>query len=642
MGTAALPLKSLEKVLSLMNNETINTAFCRGIFEDSAAPINIINKTGSSSSPFVLRNWDSTPVIKRGNSDSGVVINYCTNLIVQGFDLTEIQGFAERVFAINNSKFITLLSNNHYESSIKTGKIMTIDHSYYVTVDRCFFSSMSSGFIFDESSFSNFSLINSSVSNIGTGSTRLFDFAVALKNIVISNTLIHSCKAYIMYTGTGVMNNMKVADCSFYNNTIPTYMFYFRYTTDNFFFENNQIYNNTGNTWALWIVNPVNNFSLKNNYIEANGTVMYTSDPISGLIMKNNFFKGGSENCIYLYDYVSEVSVISNFFYVENGYGLRINNADTDFLEGATQDERAIHNNVFILNGSVAGFGIRLYGSTTQDFIIRNNTFIGDISCGIEIGTGGDISVRNNIIYDNVGALGSYGVMQYGGVITADYNDLYNITDDFWSVTTEGANNLSLDPQFINETLTDWIEDDFVRTLITSPCLDTGDPVDDSDPQVYGAHIDIGAFENTNVPSFSLIRSVQSVNFSGPNGNKKIPGATGLVAINYDNDSSTPGDSLIIRIKISSNISYVSNSASQNNDFHTGVGASYVVEVFDGSLWVLDNSVYNPENISAVQWKFSLPIGAQDNSEGTDTVGIVDGAFPDLDAGIVRYKFVIK
>jgi len=318
------------------------------------------------------------------------------------------------------------------------------------------------------------------------------------------------------------------------------------------------------------------------------------------------------------------------------GYGLAVSNviynglaSPAIYYYGGAYPDGPIYRN-YIYN--VGSFGIRC-DSTVNGITVRNNTIVGTGNHGIRLdGTGNHI--HNNILMNITG----------DGTHTAANNDsCYNCFTNISGDNDDGPTNTNphsvlVSPQFLS---LDPSSTDFLHIDSTSPCFDAGNPIYDGYPETRFAHIDIGAYESTN-NAFAMLRIVTSKTLiSAYYGNQKVPGSKLRVKVKYDNDSTVAAQNSSILVLLSTNVTYVSNSASQNNNIHTGAGG-VTIEVFNGSSWIADAGNYNPILVRKIRWKFINPVGSNDNSEGTDSLNSADGEFPDSDAGIVKYDVIIK
>lgn len=112
--------------------------------------------------------------------------------------------------------------------------------------------------------------------------------------------------------------------------------------------------------------------------------------------------------------------------------------------------------------------------------------------------------------------------------------------------------------------------------------------------------------------------------------------------IKYDNDGVSAIEDLVIIDEIPAGSIYEIDSAEIDIDNQPHTQATVTVWYFDGSSWQdsnWDNQGNSPEKI---RWMFDQDLGAQENSEGTDTTTVCDGDFPDTDSGIVKFRVRVE
>jgi len=166
-----------------------------------------------------------------------------------------------------------------------------------------------------------------------------------------------------------------------------------------------------------------------------------------------------------------------------------------------------IYDNKAYVGGGVVTIGGRLISNTLANNGVINNGIGGNLYLVL---SEGDFTteVSNNIIF---GAQSGYGILTEGGDLGDwfAYNNVYGNKPDNYvdSSTGQPSNgptgqhgNLAMDPQFVDPSGKDY------RLMENSPCIDAGDPLFESalascdfdgNLRVYGAAIDMGAFENT-------------------------------------------------------------------------------------------------------------------------------------------------
>jgi len=229
----------------------------------------------------------------------------------------------------------------------------------------------------------------------------------------------------------------------------------------------------------------VSNCIFTGNHASNRGGGMYNLDHSSPLVV----------NCVFS----------NNSSDQGGGIGCRTNSSPT------------IVNCLIVGNTAVTGGGILSW--STPSPIITNCTIVDNTATG----TGGGIyingnspTVTNNIIYDNTAASGGGIYVNAGATPYIDYNDVYyNTGGNYGGVVPPVANNISLDPAFVDEGTGDYHLDHSVP----SPCIDFGSngavPADtadldsdgdtlepipydfDNDPRIYpaGGTVDMGADE---------------------------------------------------------------------------------------------------------------------------------------------------
>jgi hypothetical protein len=136
--------------------------------------------------------------------------------------------------------------------------------------------------------------------------------------------------------------------------------------------------------------------------------------------------------------------------------------------------------------------------------VIINNTIIANVASivrGSGIRVGGAPFIINNIVVDNIGG----GIFQMSPEAPSPmiaYNNVWRNTGGDYINCNPGNGDISADPLFVDPDNGD------LRILLSSPCIDAGDP---SLPVLTGAGsaCDIGAFEYFNVPPQGVRGSVE-------------------------------------------------------------------------------------------------------------------------------------
>ncbi|MDP3297137.1 MAG: hypothetical protein Q8N09_06025 [Thermodesulfovibrionia bacterium] len=111
--------------------------------------------------------------------------------------------------------------------------------------------------------------------------------------------------------------------------------------------------------------------------------------------------------------------------------------------------------------------------------------------------------------------------------------------------------------------------------------------------------------------------------------------------IKYDNDGPSVVEDFVIIDDIPAGSSYLTDSAEIDNKPHTG--ATVTIWYFDGSSYQDSDWDNQGNNLpQKIRWMFDRELGAQDNSEGTDTTNSCNGDFPDADSGVVKFRVRVE
>lgn len=122
----------------------------------------------------------------------------------------------------------------------------------------------------------------------------------------------------------------------------------------------------------------------------------------------------------------------------------------------------------------------------TNNALLENNTVVHSDSCGIFLHSRANALIRNNIIAFNRTGLARDYTPNYGDDIRLCYNNVFGNTDSEYQEFDPGVGSISADPQFATMDSTGYYLSE------ASPCIDTGDPESEPDPD--GSRADIGAF----------------------------------------------------------------------------------------------------------------------------------------------------
>jgi len=222
---------------------------------------------------------------------------------------------------------------------------------------------------------------------------------------------------------------------------------------------------------------------LFNNSALSNGGGIYLSDSdvvIDGVIISDNTASGAGGG-IYLYnsDPVLNEVIISNNTATYDGAGLNC------FNSSPTITWSQIYNNTTQWNGA----GISCYNNSAP--LIQNTTISSNLAfqsgSALAVLYNSDVIILNCIIWDNA-TNGVY--VESGSSLSATYSDIMNGTGQ----TYFGTGCIASDPLFA-----DPANDDYqitwanfpVQDITKSPCINTGDPASQPDPD--GTRADMGA-----------------------------------------------------------------------------------------------------------------------------------------------------
>lgn len=127
------------------------------------------------------------------------------------------------------------------------------------------------------------------------------------------------------------------------------------------------------------------------------------------------------------------------------------------------------------------------------------------------------------------------------------------------------------------------------------------------------------------------------------------PGDTLLYTLSYDNDGSdstdvASGGQLYITQMLPQYVKYAVASFNYSK-LHTNAGATPWFSSLASPVSFNQSETWantNPDSVAGFKIDFSGNIQANENSEGTDTPGGVDGEIPDVDAGQVMFQVIVK
>ncbi|MBI3109928.1 MAG: DUF1565 domain-containing protein, partial [Ignavibacteriales bacterium] len=173
-----------------------------------------------------------------------------------------------------------------------------------------------------------------------------------------------------------------------------------------------------------------------------------------------------------------------------------------------------------IVHGFFSGFGPGIHVLSGASAVVKSNSLAnnklsggGTIFYAIYIdGNNNNATVlQNNIAYNN-----NVGIRIGPAGVQADYNCSFgNSWRNHEDGTTPGANDLIVDPRFVNPNATDF------RLKASSPCIDAGNPSDSpgDEPPTKANRIDIGAYGGTKNATSPDLSSATHVSNLGSDSN---------------------------------------------------------------------------------------------------------------------------
>jgi len=134
--------------------------------------------------------------------------------------------------------------------------------------------------------------------------------------------------------------------------------------------------------------------------------------------------------------------------------------------------------------------------------------------------------------------------------------------------------------------------------------------------------------------------TVDNTGLSDFNGDtsKVVPGSVLIFNIQYDNDGSGSADSVSIVTYIPANTDFNTATIAMCSPDTNNIGF-LTIQYADASGSFQSTP---PTNTVMIKWILGHPVLAQEDSEGTDTVGVVDGDSQDADSGRLQYKVIVK
>ncbi len=273
-------------------------------------------------------------------------------------------------------------------------------------------------------------------------------------------------------------------------------------------------------------------------------SVVFEASPYGVVMDRDSTDMDCSTFFLYNSDYITIRTVTSNKYpgltqhhmkLINGYYGIREYEADfcmitrTEISSNVTgiivdnSNNGTYSNNLIYDNYSYGIFMRSLLDKTT----IVNNTIVKNGKSQISMGSGSNITFKNNIIWAD--GPDNYGVYQYSGSIEyADHNIFYatngasigyyngnqNTLLEWLSATGHDLNSLSLNPNFVDIDNSDYHlkstggsyhNGAWSLDVASSPGLDIGDPLDNynNEPDINGSRINLGAYGGTEQASKS-------------------------------------------------------------------------------------------------------------------------------------------
>ena len=313
------------------------------------------------------------------------------------------------------------------------------------------------------------------------------------------------------------------------------------------------------------------NVSYKNNILEHCGVLVGFTDNV--YIINNSILGGGASFALYTARNLKHVHIIRNrvinagavativldggqYWEVRDNFvqgsrqGIRFEQSPRDVIcenntitgasrqGGITVYARYPCENVTVRNNRIYNNAHGIYTTEYYDAAgiysmnITNNVIYGSTYDGIKMTTERSrLIMTNNIITNN----GGYGINNTASNISwsLSFNDIWNNTQGRYNGTTEGEGEIEVDPNFADAENGDfylkstdgrWNGSTWVHDDVTSPCIDTGDPVSDysNEPEPNGGRINMGAYGNTGEASKSPPPPASITNLQNTTGQKWI------------------------------------------------------------------------------------------------------------------------
>ncbi len=346
-GTWAMPFQTIERALTAFTPGYSNTAYCTGDFINDSQPILMDSIGGTSGSPWVIRDWTnrSTPVINRGDNQSGFYFENASNITVQGFLIEHFKSGVGGGIHVIGSSGISLISNEIVQGGALTGRrgiqidgcrdilldglnihdngasslgiYLGLGPSTNVIIQNSDIINNPNGIRFDKFNGQNITIDNCNINSSGGGDGIAFlgNTSYANQNVSIYNTSIYNADDGIFMSGS-ITDNLTISNCNLYNNAD-----------------------------AMHLTSEGNGLRILNNVFTGNTGNPIHSDFTNDVVVKGNFISGGT--------YVDIGNGVQNLVFQSNVILTRV-----QITAGANFLADDLRNNVIVANGAVVALNI--------------------------------------------------------------------------------------------------------------------------------------------------------------------------------------------------------------------------------------------------------------------------------------------
>ena len=413
-----------------------------------------IQGTGSSDNYIVFESYDGEAVLVGDDTGRGIQITSESYIRVTGFN---VSNYDDEIYVYYSDHVII---NDTVVHNGGSGNGIRYDHSTYGIVDNvtAYLNHRGVLFIYD----SNYSIIrNCTAYNNDMHSFSIWgsDYCTIEDSFAYSVTSLGEVADYHFYVGYD-SNHNNITDCV------------------------GGIYKKDGGAES-------NHGFVSRQYSDYNNFTNCTS-----YCTNTEHFKVGEDGEYNVFDNCSAV----DYFYDSDVTGFYLKSNNNTIKNSIAQN---------------CTNGVRLVWTVAESHlypvegnIIENCVFVNN-SQGIDFDDAGTIpadnnTVKNCIIYDN-----GDGIYHDSGVTNSvlEYNNVYGNTDNY-NDCSPGTGSISVDPLFTDYSGNDfhlqsvygrWTGSIWTTDVVTSPCIDAGDPEYDysNEPAGNGGRINIGMYGNT-------------------------------------------------------------------------------------------------------------------------------------------------